>query len=194
MLHRNGHWSRAWPGLATPTLWLAWRGRRQRWSFARRRWRWRQQCRLQDTWQGVGELLWLFLLMLMGLVLLLLIHHCDTNTSSLNRIDYLITGILSRYTIKIFQKLLYWERQPIIAVPVHSGGRWFLPPPPTIFVKDALYPPPLSLHLTWKLIWKKNQGTPRGSWRDPLQPFWLKIKKKYWQIRLKGGCVRVRLG
>ena len=160
MLHRNGHWSRAWPGSATPTLWLG--GRRQRWSFARR--------------QGVGELLMLFLLMLMGLVLLLLIHHCDTNTSSLNRIDYLITGILSRYTKNIFLKLLYWERQPIIAVLVHSWGQWFLPPP-AIFVKDALYPPPLSLHLTWKLIRKKNQGTPRGSCRTPLQPFWLKIKK-----------------
>ena len=168
MLHRNGHWSRAWPGSATPTLWLAWRGRRQRWSFARRRWR--QQCRLQDTWQGVGELLMLFLLMLMGLVLLLLIHHCDTNTSSLNRIDYLITGILSRYTKNIFLKLLYWERQPIIAVLVHSWGQWFLPPP-AIFVKDALYPPPLSLHLTWKLIRKKIRGPPGGHVGTRYNPF-----------------------
>ena len=183
MLHRNGHWSRAWPGLATPTLWLAWRGRRQRWSFARRRWWWRQQCRLQDTWQGVGELLWLFLLMLMGL-LLLLIHHCDTNTSSLNRIDYLITGILSRYTIKIFQKLLYWERQPIIAVPVHSGGRLFLPPP-AIFVKDALYPPPLSLHLTWKLIWKKKSGDPQGVMKGPATTLLVKNKKKILTNSLK---------
>ena len=156
-------------------MWLAWRGRGQRWSFARRRWWWRQQCRLQDTWQGVGELLWL-LLMLMGLVLLLLIHHRATNT--LKRIDYLITGILSRYTINIF---LYGERQPIIAV--HSGGRWFLPPPPAIFVKNALYPPPFSLHLIWKLI------RFRLFFKKKFTLFPGKSTEKYRKQTEKSGCI-----